>query len=142
MKDSLAALAEESDLLEKENTDLRAQIDAVGSDTLDYQEEYIIDELRPRLKEVSFNDENRAVAYVTRQVYSLIFDMLKQELKASWKDPVFWENVTEITLLGGILINRGLAEDYFQPLKFETLSKKGKLIQRVDLLESAFGDLA
>lgn len=142
LKDSLASLAEESDLLEKENAELQAQLDAIGGDTIDYQEEYIIDELRPRLKEASFTDENRAVAYVTRQVYSMIFDMLKQELKANWKDPAFWDNVQEITLLGGIVINRGMSEDWFQPLKFETLSKKGKLIQRVDLLETAFGDLA
>merc|ERR1712176_271218 len=138
LKSSLPQIADESDNLEKENAELKSQIDAVGGDTIDYQEEYIIDQLRPKLQQQSFDDENQAVAYVTSQVYLMIFDMLKQQLKSSWKDPSFWDSIDEITLLGGILINRGNAEDYFQPLKFETLSKKGSMIERVGLLGSTF----
>jgi hypothetical protein len=58
--------------------------------------------------------------------------------------PGFWDNVDEVTLLGGIVLNRGHGqgtpggEDYFQPLQFKSLNKNGE----IDMWYTVFGDLS
>lgn len=143
LQQSLDKIAEESSLIEEENAGLKKKLKQ-KTDTADFQEEYLINRLRNKIAKVQFEDDNRAIAYVTKQVYGFLVDMLYAELKYCWKDPSFWEGIEEVTLIGGILINRsqGLAqsetEDWFQPLKFETYTYDGG-IRKLDLYGKTFG---
>ena len=56
--------------------------------------------------------------------------------------PGFWDKVSEVTLLGGIVINRGHGgglvggEDFFQPLQLTAINSSGE----VDMFTQVFGD--
>jgi hypothetical protein len=115
---------------------------------MDFQEDYIIDNLKKKLgtlagKEAQGGDET--IALVTEKMYDLVYELLKSEVDAviTAKGPDFWKNVQEVTLLGGIIINRSAkggagGEDYFQPLTMRTITSKG---EDKGIYNDVFGDL-
>lgn len=114
-----------------------------NSGTMDYQEEYIVSALRPKVTKTANMEEDEVAALLATQMYSLVVDMLMGELEACWEsDTAFWDNISEVTIFGGLLINRGAnREDYFQPVSFETWTKpevEGAQPSRHDLYQVAF----
>ena len=124
------------------------------NDKFDYQEEFIIDELTPKLTQLlkqqensgavnGFVNTNTAITAVTCNMFDIVNDVLEEQLQQAWKNPKFWDSVTEVTLVGGIVINRGHGqglvggEDYFQPLQFKSVNKSGE----VDMWDQVFADL-
>lgn len=126
-----------------------------ANDKFDYQEEYIIDQLTPRLQGLlkaqanqgavnGFVSNNKAITTVTVNMFDVVNELLEEQIMAAVNSPGFWDNVSEVTLLGGIVLNRGHGqgtpggEDYFQPLQFKSLNKNGE----IDMWYTVFGDLA
>jgi hypothetical protein len=124
------------------------------NDKFDYQEEFIIDELTPKLQTLleqqknsgavnGFVNANTAITAVTCNMFDIVNDVLEEQLEASFKSPGFWDKVSEVTLLGGIVVNRGHGnglpggDDYFQPLQFKAVNANGE----VDMWDQVFGDL-
>jgi hypothetical protein len=124
------------------------------NDKFDYQEEFIIDELTPKLQTLleqqknsgavnGFVNQNTAIAAVTCNMFDIVNDVLESQLEASFAKPGFWDKISEVTLLGGIVVNRGHGaglvggDDYFQPLQFKAINKNGE----VDMWDQVFGDL-
>jgi len=91
----------------------------------------IIDLLTPRLEGIEESAE--PITFVTYQMYTIVRDLLDNCIKET--DDV-WEWVTEVAVVGGIMINRHTGGDFFQPLTFE-LCTKGAAPQ--DLFVQAFG---
>mmetsp|Transcript_2528 Transcript_2528/g.3834 ORF Transcript_2528/g.3834 Transcript_2528/m.3834 type:complete len:389 (-) Transcript_2528:185-1351(-) len=97
----------------------------------DIQEDYIIAELRKKIINEDLNgpDENALVAMVTNRMFDMVAEMLTREVVGAYSKPGFWDNINEVTLLGGIVINRGNAEgadviqDYFEPITFKCLRR-------------------
>lgn len=52
--------------------------------------------------------------------------------------PDLFDNANEVAIVGGVMINRRLGGDFFQPLSFESLAGKGNA--PVDLFEETFGE--
>ena len=112
----------------------------------DFQEEFIISNLRTRLSnlvELEKSGNDGAVAYVTDQMYDLVWQIMKGEVEAFTTKKGFWDKISEVTLLGGIVINRGHGErleggdDLFQPLLLTTVAKNGE----TNIYQEVFGDL-
>jgi hypothetical protein len=126
------------------------------NDKFDYQEEFIIDTLEPRLKELitqqtnSVNPalgnvlKNQAVASVTVNMFDIINEVMEEQVYAATSKPGFFDKVSEVTLLGGIVINRGHGnglvggEDFFQPLQLTAITANGE----IDMFNQVFGDLS
>ena len=75
----------------------------------DFQEDYIKDKLKKKLgtlagKEAQGGDDT--IALVTRNMYDLVWDLIKIEVDSVTSKADFWKNISEVTLLGGIIINR------------------------------------
>jgi hypothetical protein len=113
--------------------------------TKDFQEEYIISQLSNRLDVLKGQEpSNDSVTYVTNKMYDLVWEMLRSEVNEFTAKPDFWKGVTEVTLLGGVVVNRGHGnmtgvpggEDYYQPLMLKTLTKEGEN----DVYGEVFGD--
>jgi len=124
------------------------------NDKFDYQEEFIIDELTPKLQTLleqqknsgavnGFVNANTAIAAVTCNMFDVVNDVMEAQLEAAWSKKGFWDKITEVTLLGGIIVNRGHGsglvggDDYFQPLQFKSVNAEGE----VDMWDQVFGDL-
>lgn len=110
---------------------------------LDFQQEYIIENLEKKLKELADEEQtgdDSSIALVTGKMYDLILEMLKDEIDTITSKSGFWEKVTEITLLGGIIINRSASEgeDCFQALSMKTLTATGES----SIYDEAFGALS
>mmetsp|Transcript_23076 Transcript_23076/g.49963 ORF Transcript_23076/g.49963 Transcript_23076/m.49963 type:complete len:363 (+) Transcript_23076:96-1184(+) len=113
--------------------------------TKDFQEEYIISQLSNRLDALKGQEpSNETITYVTNKMYDLVWEMLRSEINAFTTKPDFWSSVSEVTLLGGIVVNRGHGEsfgiaggeDYYQPLMLKSLTKDGES----DVYGEVFGD--
>mmetsp|Transcript_7819 Transcript_7819/g.13793 ORF Transcript_7819/g.13793 Transcript_7819/m.13793 type:complete len:366 (-) Transcript_7819:168-1265(-) len=111
--------------------------------TKDFQEEYIIAQLSNRLDALKGQDpSNETITYVTNKMYDLVWEMLRGEINTFTAKPDFWSNISEVTLLGGIVVNRGHGEgvsggeDYYQPLMLKSLTKDGES----DVYGEVFGD--
>jgi hypothetical protein len=111
--------------------------------TKDFQEEYIIAQLSNRLDALRGQDpSNETISYVTNKMYDLVWEMLRSEINAFTTKPDFWGSVSEVTLLGGIVVNRGHGEgvtggeDFYQPLMLKSLTKDGES----DIYGEVFGD--
>ena len=74
------------------------------------------------------------VAFVTYQMYSIMREFFVLELKTA---PAIWDYADELTVLGGIQINRDIGGDRFVPLMFQT--RKQREGSTVDLFEATFG---
>lgn len=93
----------------------------------DVQEDFIIRDLRARMEREDLDgpDQNALIAMVSNKMYDMVSDLLLREVDGAIKKPGFWQGITEVTLLGGIVINRGnpdgknRVEDYFKPITFQ-----------------------
>ena len=115
-----------------------------GNNGFDMQEEFIIEMLEKRIGNVNRKElkggDDESVAFVTTQMFNLISELLRAQVDTISSKEGFWGRVSEITLLGGIVINRGHGvgtpggQDYFQPLLLKSISAKGE----VDLYRKVF----
>ena len=123
---------------------------------MDNQEEWIVQELSGKFTGDDIGSGtiesgfigNAKMATVTYRTYDLVWELLNKGLDISIVNPEFWEKVTEVTLLGGIIINQGhfkssqkaMMEDYFQPFLFQSWRSQdidGALIKK-NLFTSTF----
>jgi len=112
--------------------------------TKDFQEDYIIAKLRDRLDPVKDQEvSNESITFVTNKMYDLVWEMLRSQVNSFTNKPGFWDGVSEVTLLGGIVVNRGHGadgipggEDFYQPLMLKSLTKEGES----DIYGEVFGD--
>lgn len=124
------------------------------NDKFDYQEEFIIDELTPRLQLLleqqqksgavnGFINQNTAMAAVTCNMFDIVNEVMESQIELAMVSDGFWSKISEVTLLGGIVVNRGHGsglvggDDYFQPLQFKAMNRNGE----VDMWDQVFGDL-
>lgn len=103
-------------------------------DAFDAQIQFIKSRLRARLKGIE--DSPDRITYVTYAMYSLVREFFIDELLLA---PGVWDFAGEVTVLGGIMINRGKGGDRFQPLLFQTRTQEAG--STVDLYEQTFGQL-
>lgn len=100
----------------------------------DFQEDYIIDKLKKKLETLAGKEANggdETIALVTKKMYELVWDLIKLEMDAVTSKDEFWTEVSEVALLGGIIINRnakksGGGQDYFQPLMLKYVTEQGE----------------
>jgi len=111
--------------------------------TKDFQEEYIIAKLSDRLDPLKGQEQsNESITFLTNKMYDLVWEMMRSEINAYTTKDDFWKECTEVTLLGGIVVNRGHGsgvpggEDFYQPLMLKSLTKDGES----DLYGEVFGD--
>lgn len=98
----------------------------------DPQLKTIVDLLKPRLKGIE--DSSDSIAFVTYQMYGIIRELLYGILDQT---PDLFESCSEVAIVGGLMINRRIGGDFFQPMSFETCTKDSK---HIDLFETAFGE--
>ncbi len=119
------------------------------SDGLDIEKDYIVkllEEMPLKDYQAKEGGDNYAISKVTKNMYKITEGMIENQVKTviSQKSPKFWDGVTEVTLMGGIFINRGHGsgveggDDFFQPLMMKTITKGG---DETDLYKDVFGDL-
>ena len=102
------------------------------SDYFDAQINFIKLKLQKRLEKVM--DAPDAIAYVTYQMYSLVREFFIDELLTA---PGFFDFAEEVTVMGGIMVNRGVGGDRFMPLLLQSRGKEDGSSK--DLFEEAFG---
>ena len=120
---------------------------------LDNQMEFVLTNLRKYVDttEAARVSKPAMPAFVTLQMFKLGQSMIMEQLEACLSDQARKEDIQEVVLLGGIIVNRGQMlgsieprEDYFQPLVFESYNgeedAEGNL-EGIDLFEATFGDL-
>jgi len=116
--------------------DLNARNEVKASDyKFDPELGSIINLLTPRLKGVELAPE--PITFVTYQMYTIVRDLLDNCFTGT-ED--VWEWVTEVSIVGGIMINRKSGGDFFQPLSFElrTQAEDDEDDVRVDAVEDLF----
>lgn len=106
-------------------------LDAVKDELFDPQLEKIVEFLAPRLDGI--DDSEDSIAFVTYQMYAIVRELV---LACILQTPDLFDNASEVAVVGGIMINRRLGGDFFQPLSFESC-RKGE--PAADLFEQAFG---
>merc|ERR1719238_2465262 len=102
------------------------------SDYFDAQINFIKLKLKRRLKKVMSAPD--AQAFVSYQMYALVREFFINELLTA---PGFWDFAGEVTVLGGIMVNRGVGGDRFMPLMLQSRTQNDGSV--VDLYEEAFG---
>lgn len=133
------ALAKEA-LEQKEkmvNLDVAEDARAYGvpdgvSDAFDAQINFIKGKLRARLQGIDMAPDK--VTFVTYQMFYLIREFLIDEVLSA---PGIWDYGNEITVLGGIMVNRGRGGDRFMPLMFQSRRQEAGTTE--DLFEKTFG---
>lgn len=123
-----------------------------GLDAL--QEEYYIKELQLRLltnkvdvASVDISDPssvNSALSKMAYATYDIISDRLLKEIDGVMqsKKTTFWDDVSEVTVLGGITITqvggRGSFGEFFTPIVFQSMSKVAgrSFVEKDNLLDS------
>jgi len=75
-----------------------------------------------------------AITFVTYQMYILAREYFVTQLLNAGG---FWDDATEVTVLGGIQINRAVGGDRFMPLMMQSRQQKEGTV--VDLYETTFG---
>lgn len=99
-----------------------------GFDENDPQESYLLSYISKRYfnedgEEMAFEDEDDAVAWVTKQAFEASKETLKKIVAGALKGKSF--TMDDVALLGGVLINRGTqGEDLFAPLSLEVDGKE------------------
>lgn len=93
----------------------------------DTQEDAIIKYLSKKFK--GKKSDEVGITEVTQSMYNLVRDEVLAYLQACIlpDSKAFWGGISEIILLGGIVINKSYlqGDDYFQPLMLQALSAKG-----------------
>lgn len=116
------------DTLNKEDTDV----------DFDPQLLTILKLLGPRLQGIE--ESSDSIAFVTYQMYGIIRSLMYDIILKQTKD--LFDNTNEIAIVGGIMINRRIGGDFFQPLSFESYSSPGGKdapVKKVDLFQETFG---
>lgn len=103
-------------------------------ESFDPQLESIVKMLKPRLDGIEKAID--PITFVTYQLYAIIRDKICDCVNQT---PELWDYTNEIALVGGIMINRHVGGDFFQPLSFESRTKDENGVQKTDLYEDAFG---
>ena len=113
--------------------------------------------LNERIKGLGFgknSERNDAeISAATRGLYGVISDLIQSQFSTaiSSSSSPFWNDVEEVTFIGGIVVNRGHGsgvpggEDYFQPREMMALRaplSAGAKPEMVDLYGEVFGDLS
>lgn len=62
------------------------------------------------------------IAFVTYQMYAIVRDKLDSCISNTAD---VWDYATEVAVIGGIMINRDVGGDFFQPLSFEVTASDG-----------------
>jgi hypothetical protein len=106
-------------------------------ESFDPQLESIVKMLKPRLSGIEKAVD--PITFVTYQLYAIIRDKICDCVSQT---PELWEYTNEIALVGGIMINRHVGGDFFQPLSFESRTKDETGVKRTDLYQDAFGQRA
>lgn len=106
-------------------------------ESFDPQLEFIVKMLQPRLSGIEKAID--PITFVTYQLYAIIRDKICDCINQT---PELWEYANEIALVGGVMINRHVGGDFFQPLSFESRTKDETGVKRTDLYEDAFGKRA
>lgn len=106
-------------------------------ESFDPQLESIVKMLKPRLEGIEKAID--PITFVTYQLYAIIRDKICECVNQT---PELWEYTNEIALVGGIMINRHVGGDFFQPLSFESRTKDENIVKRTDLYTDAFGKRA
>lgn len=102
----------------------------------DPQLETIVKLLQPRLGGIEKSID--PITFVTYQIYGIIKEKICDCISQT---PDVWDSVTEVALVGGVMINRRVGGDCFQPLSFELRQKDGSVKGKVvDLFGDAFGE--
>ena len=120
--------------LMKDKSD-NGKIDGVSAGVTDYfdaQINFIKTKLASRLNEVA--DAPDAQAFVSYQMYGLVREFFVDELLTA---PGIWDYANEITVLGGIMVNRAAGGDRFMPLMLQSRTQNDNSV--VDLYREAFG---
>ena len=108
--------------------------------TFDLEEVYIIEKLKDKLGVLAENEKSGGdamIALVTSKMYDICKELVLNEIEPKAADGSFWKNINEITLIGGIVINRDNVnggEDVFQPLMMKSFNAQGS----VDLFNKVF----
>ena len=76
------------------------------------------------------------ITYVTYQMYTIVRDLLDDCIKETSD---VWDWATEVAIVGGIMINRRIGGDFFQPLSFELRTKQLQYLTPSDLFAETFG---
>jgi len=115
---------------------------------MNLEEEYVVGLLKKMpLKEWKLQGgDDYAISKLTTEFYKIIQVLVSKQVEGciARKGNGFWDRVTEVTMIGGIIINRGHGsgteggDDYFQPLSMKTLVKGTEL----NLYGEVFGDLS
>jgi len=100
----------------------------------DTQINYIKQQLASRLDNLDMAPEQ--ISYVTYQMYVMIRDFFVDDILPGAD---YWDDVSEIAVLGGIMINRAKGGDRFMPLMFQTREEEAGSTK--DIFEEAFGPL-
>mmetsp|Transcript_102654 Transcript_102654/g.162215 ORF Transcript_102654/g.162215 Transcript_102654/m.162215 type:complete len:507 (-) Transcript_102654:120-1640(-) len=101
------------------------------TDLFDPQLEKIVELLASRLDGIDSSMD--PIAFVTYQMYAIVRELLDACIAQAGG---IWDQASEVSVVGGIIINRRKGGDFFQPLSFETC-RKG--VPSVDLFEETFG---
>eukprot|EP00965_Chrysotila_dentata_P236291 6201242-Pleurochrysis_carterae.AAC.1 len=100
----------------------------------DTQINYIKQQLASRLDNLDMAPEQ--ISYVTYQMYVMIRDFFVDDILPGAD---YWDDVSEIAVLGGIMVNRAKGGDRFMPLMFQTRTDRPNSAK--DLYTEAFGPL-
>jgi hypothetical protein len=119
-----------------------------GNSGMNLEEDYVVGLLKKMpLKEwKAEGGDDYAIAKLTTEHYKIIQEMVVKQVEGyiAKQGSGFWDRVTEVTMLGGIVVNRGHGsgteggDDYFQPLTMKSLVKGTE----VNLYGEVFGDLS
>ena len=90
----------------------------------------IIDRLKPLIPGIEKAGD--PITYVTYQMYTIVRDLLDDCIKETSD---VWDWATEVAIVGGIMINRRIGGDFFQPLSFELRTN----LTTSDLFAETFG---
>lgn len=105
------------------------------TDLFDPQLTTIIKLLEPRLAGIEKAID--PITFTTYQMYAIVRELIDDCIAQT---PDVWNFATEVAVVGGIMINRRVGGDFFQPLSFETRVKNGSPTGEVeDLYEQTFG---
>lgn len=105
------------------------------TDLFDPQLTTIVNLLEPRLGGIEKAVD--PISFVTYQMYAIVRDLIDECVEGT---PDVWDFANEVSIVGGIMINRYVGGDFFQPLSFETRVRDGSASGKViDLYDEAFG---
>lgn len=147
-----AALGAYRELVKRSNGGKGAKKKSGKEDGLfDYQQDYIVEQLSKRMGKIqgaSGGDTNAEIATLTQQMYDIINEVMIAQTRASTTTKAgFFNTISEVVLVGGIVINRGYyssgdglgsTKDYYQPLSMKAINAEGTF----DLYDEVFGDLS